>query len=53
MTYLAKEPCHDVAEHDGLVRLMVIRRCGDTGEVPKIGLPFVHPTSKEFSNRVQ
>lgn len=41
MTHLAKEPRDDVAENDGLIGFMVVRRSGDACEVPEITLPLV------------
>ena len=48
-THLAQEPCDDVANHDGLVGLVVVPGRGDTSEVPQIGLPFVQPDRRIIS----
>lgn len=53
MSHLSEEPCHDVAENDRLVRLVIIGRCRDTGKIPQIGLPFVHPAKSRISSLIR
>ena len=40
-TYLAQKPGDQIPEHDGLVRLMIVRRSRDTRQVPQVAFPFV------------
>lgn len=43
ISHLSEEPCDLVPKHDRLVCFVVIRRAGDTGNVPEIRLPLVEP----------
>lgn len=42
-TYFSEEPCDNVSKDNGFVGLVVVGWRGDTGEVPEISLPLVHP----------
>jgi hypothetical protein len=43
MTYFTEEPCDNVSKDNSFVGLVIVRWRGDTGQVPKIRLPFVQP----------
>lgn len=44
-THLSEEPGGEITEQDGFVRLLVVGRGWDCGEVPEVRLPLVEAVS--------
>jgi hypothetical protein len=42
-THLAEEPRDNVPKDNSLIRLVIIRRTGNTRQIPKIRLPLIQP----------